>query len=91
MELARLEPATSWVRPRRGDYTTLGPDPRRATILPVQFDDLQPERIGTARRHPCELSVHPEERLPAAAGSAPEGEPPMGPDPHSSRFRADQT
>jgi hypothetical protein len=67
-------------------YTTLGPDPRRATILPVQFDDRQPERIGTAGRHPCELSVHPEERLPAAAGSAPEGEAPMGPDPHSTRF-----
>jgi hypothetical protein len=67
-------------------YTTLGPDPRRATISPVRFDDRQPERIGTGGHHPCELSVHPEERLPAAAGSAPEGEGPMGPDPHSARF-----
>ena len=67
-------------------YTTLGPDPRRATILPVQFDDRQPERIGTEGRHPCELLVHPEERLPAAAGSAPDGEAPMGPGPHSARF-----
>jgi hypothetical protein len=28
-------------------YTTLGPDPRRATIIPVQFDEHEPERIGT--------------------------------------------
>ena len=70
-------------------YTTLGPNPRRATILPVQFDDRPPDRIGTAGRHTCELSVHPEERLPPAASSAPEGEAPMGPDPHSTRFWPD--
>ena len=64
-------------------YTTLGPNPRRATILPSQFDDRPPDRIGTAGRHTCELSVHPEERLPPAASSAPEEEAPMGPDPHS--------
>jgi hypothetical protein len=67
-------------------YTILGPDPRRATIPPVQFDDRQPERVGTGGPQPCELSVHPEDRLPAAAGSAPEGETPMRPDPHSARF-----
>ncbi len=59
-------------------YTTLGPDPRRAGIVPVQFIDHQPERIGTIGRHHCELSVHPEEGLPAAAGSAPDGEAPNG-------------
>jgi hypothetical protein len=62
-------------------YTTLGPDPRRATIFPVRFDDRQPERIGIGGHHPCELSVHPEERLPAAAGSAPRGRHRWGPIP----------
>jgi hypothetical protein len=57
-------------------YTTLGPDPRRATILPVQFDDRPPERIGTGGHQPCELSVW----------FASEGKEPMGPDPHSARF-----
>jgi hypothetical protein len=28
-------------------YTTLGPDPRRAAILPVDFDRRDPERVGT--------------------------------------------
>jgi len=64
-------------------YTTLGPDPRRATILPVEFDNHQPERIGAGARHPCELRVHPEERLPAASGMVREGKPPKGPDPQS--------
>jgi hypothetical protein len=67
-------------------YTTLGPGPRRATILRVRFDDRRPQRIGTGGRHPCELNVHPEERRLSAAGSASEGEAPMGPDPHSARF-----
>jgi hypothetical protein len=67
-------------------YTTFGPDPRRATILPVEFDHRQPARIGSGGPHPCELSVYPERRLPAVPGSADQGEQPMGPDPHSARF-----
>ena len=57
----------------RGDaiiYTTLGPDPRRATIVPVEFDAREPERIGDGARHRCELCVHPEERLATASGVA---------------------
>jgi hypothetical protein len=60
-------------------YTTLGPDPRRATILPVELDSREPERIGAGVRHPCELRVHPEERLPAATDAAGEADTPMGP------------
>jgi type IV secretory system conjugative DNA transfer VirD4/TraG family protein len=67
-------------------YTTLGPDPRRATILPVELDSREPERIGAGVRLSCELRVHPEERLPAATGAAVDGNAPMGHDPHSARF-----
>ena len=67
-------------------YTTLGPDPRRATILPVEFDHHEPKRIGGGSLDTCELRVHPEERLPSASGAAPGGDPPMGPDPGSGRI-----
>lgn len=59
-------------------YETLVPDPRRAGMIPVQFIDRQPERIGTIGRQHCELSVHPEEGSPAATGAAPGGEAPNG-------------
>ena len=55
-------------------YTTLGPDPQRASVIPVALEDRAPERIGTGGRHPCELLVHPEHSLPpivAAASDAP--------------------
>ncbi|HET7052230.1 MAG TPA: TraM recognition domain-containing protein [Solirubrobacteraceae bacterium] len=67
-------------------YTTLGPDPRRTMILPVELDSREPERIGADVRHSCELRVHPEERLPAATGAAGGADAPMGPDPHSAGF-----
>jgi hypothetical protein len=67
-------------------YTTLGPDPRRATILPVEFDHHEPKRIGGGSLDTCELRVHPEERLPSASGAAPGGDQPMGPDPGSGRI-----
>jgi hypothetical protein len=55
-------------------YTSLGPDLLRTSILPVELDDRQPERIGAGHRHACELPVHPELSLPsvvAAAGESP--------------------
>jgi hypothetical protein len=54
-------------------YATLGPDPLRTSILPVELDDHQPERIGAGPRHACELPVHPELSLPSvvAAGEGP--------------------
>jgi hypothetical protein len=67
-------------------YTTLGPDPRRATIVPVEFDEHQPERIGAGPRHPCEVLVHPEERLPATGSDGGNAENSMGPDPESSEL-----
>lgn len=67
-------------------YTTLGPEPRRATILPVELDHREPERIGRGALHPCELRVHPQERLGSTSGAAADGDPPMPPDPHSARF-----
>jgi hypothetical protein len=51
-------------------YTTLGPDPQRTPILPVALDAAEPERIGTAACHPCELRVHPEHTLPPVAEAA---------------------
>jgi TraM recognition site of TraD and TraG len=66
-------------------YTTLGPAPRRSIIVPVEFDSSEPERIGAATRHACELSVHPEDRLPAAAGARASGGD-LGPDPHAADF-----
>ena len=41
-------------------YTTLGPEPRRTTIVPVALHAREPERIGTGGRHACEVRVHPE-------------------------------
>jgi TraM recognition site of TraD and TraG len=67
-------------------YTTLGPDPRRAIILPVEFGHEEPGRIGAGSMHPCELRVHPEERLPPASGALSGGDQPMGPDPGSGRI-----
>jgi hypothetical protein len=55
-------------------YTTLGPDPQRASVFPVALEDRSPERIGRGSRHHCELLVHPEQSLPPiveAASDAP--------------------
>jgi len=46
-------------------YTTLGPDPERASILPLWLPDAEPARIGPGRQHRCEMRVHPEEILTA--------------------------
>jgi hypothetical protein len=54
-------------------YTTHGPDPLRTSILPVELDDCQPERIGAGPRHECELPVHPELSLPSVVEAADEG------------------
>jgi hypothetical protein len=54
---------------RRGEaviYTTLGPEPQRATILPAQRPPAEPARIAAGAKHPAEIAVHPEECLPAA-------------------------
>jgi hypothetical protein len=54
---------------RRGEaviYTTLGPDPERASILADQLPAAHPARIATGEKHPTETSVHPEETLPVA-------------------------
>jgi TraM recognition site of TraD and TraG len=51
-------------------YTTLGPDPRRASIRPVRLPDREPERIGQGPRHACEIALHPEQTLRT---SAPQG------------------
>jgi len=55
---------------RRGEaviYTTLGPQPQRATILPAHLPAAQPARIPTGgEKHDTEILVHPEETLPVA-------------------------
>jgi hypothetical protein len=51
-------------------YTTLGPDPQRAAVIPVALEDRTPDRIGTGARHPCELLVHPEHSLPPIVQAA---------------------
>ena len=54
---------------KRGEaviYTTLGPDPERASILPARLPSNDPNRIGHADQHPAEIPVHPEETLPLA-------------------------
>jgi hypothetical protein len=54
---------------RRGEaviYTTLGPDPQRASILPARLPANTPQRIRHGDRHPAEIPVHPEETLPTA-------------------------
>jgi hypothetical protein len=67
-------------------YTTLGPDPQRTSILPVAFEDREPERIGAGARHACELLVHPEHTLPPLAKEAGQA-PGMGEvDPGSADF-----
>ncbi len=47
-------------------YTTLGPDPERASILPARLPADNPNRIGDGDRHAAEIPVHPEETLPIA-------------------------
>jgi hypothetical protein len=61
-------------------YTTFGPDPRRTTIVPVEFDQRDPERIGAGTRHACEVRVHPEDSLPATGSSGSGADASMGPD-----------
>ena len=59
---------------RRGEaviYTTLGPDPERASILPARLPANKPHRIGHGDRHPAEIPVHREETLPIAVHHAP--------------------
>ena len=54
---------------RRGEaviYTTLGPDPARASILPARLPADKPCRIGHGHRHPAEIPVHPDHTLPIA-------------------------
>jgi len=65
-------------------YTTLGPDPRRTSILPVILEDRAPERVGTGTRHACELLVHPEHSLPPVVDAADEAPSSMEIDPGSS-------
>jgi len=48
-------------------YTTLGPDPQRASILPARLPANHPNRIGHDDRHTAEIPVHPDETLPTAA------------------------
>jgi hypothetical protein len=57
-------------------YTTLGPDPERASILPARLPSEGPNRIGEGGQHPAEIPVHPEETLPIAAHHTPP--PPEG-------------
>ena len=57
-------------------YTSLGPDPLRTSILPVELDDRQPERIGAGPRHACEPPVHPELSLPLVVDAAGAGKGP---------------
>ena len=45
-------------------YTTLGPDPERASMLAVHPPADDPQRIEDGERHPVEMCVHPEETLP---------------------------
>lgn len=61
-------------------YTTLGPDPRRAAIVPVELDHRAPERIGTGPRHSCEVRVHPELTLPVLGRSDGDSNRAAGPD-----------
>ena len=59
---------------RRGEaviYTTLGPDPERASILPARLPANKPHRIGHGDRHPAEIPVHREETLPIAVHHTP--------------------
>ena len=54
---------------RRGEaiiYTTLGPQPQRAAILPAQLPAAEPTRITAGAKHSAEIAVHPEETLPVA-------------------------
>jgi hypothetical protein len=54
---------------RRGEaviYTTLGPEPERASILPARLPADTPCRIGHGDRQAAEIAVHPEETLPIA-------------------------
>ncbi len=64
-------------------YTTLGPDPRRTSILPVVLEDRAPERVGTGARHACELLVHPEPSLPPVVDAEHEAPSTMEIDPGS--------
>jgi hypothetical protein len=54
---------------RRGEaiiYTTLGPEPQRAAILPAQLPAAEPTRITAGAKHSAEIAVHPEETLAVA-------------------------
>src|SRR5450755_862983 len=54
---------------RRGEaviYTTLGPDPQRASILPARLPANHPYRIGHGDRHAAEIPVHPDQTIPIA-------------------------
>jgi hypothetical protein len=57
-------------------YTTLGPDPQRASILPARLPPDDPDRIGHGDQHQAEIPVHPEEALPIAVHHTPS--PPTG-------------
>ena len=63
---------------RRGEaviYTTLGPEPERASILPARLPADTPYRIGHGDRQAAEIAVHPEETLPIAVHHT---QPPVG-------------
>ncbi|MDQ2894082.1 MAG: TraG/TraD/VirD4 family protein [Actinomycetota bacterium] len=52
-------------------YTTLGPEPQRASILAGHVPPDIPNRIGHGNRHAAEIRVHPEETLPMAVNHTP--------------------
>jgi hypothetical protein len=54
-------------------HTTLGPPPQLCQVNALQLPTGQhPQRIGSAGRSACEMTVHPAAQLPAAAASDPD-------------------
>jgi hypothetical protein len=58
-------------------HTALGPDPQRATVLPV----APCARLGAGERHSCEIALHPEDSLHAVSAPPPRSStlPPANP------------
>jgi hypothetical protein len=52
-------------------HSKLGGDPRRTQVLRTRLPHAEPGRIGTGKRHACEIEVHPTSTLDQLVPDAP--------------------
>ena len=79
-------------------HSTLGGQPQRTQVLRARLPHAEPNRIGTAKQHACEIEVHPTSTLDQLVPDSPatkeqpkrpRGRRKVDPEPTQTLFEAD--